>query len=107
MGSEVGSYLASAVYGLLIFVGVSAFGFVVAPVLGIESGFFPIEAEARAFFSLLTLKGVPYILPLSVGSAILHHAVRRRRLSLRVALYCLNVVLAWVVTASIALAILG
>jgi hypothetical protein len=107
MSSETRGYLGSAVYGVLIFVGVAAFGFVVAPALGIACGLFPIEADARGLFSLLTLKGVPYILALSMGSAILHHAMRRRRPLLQIALYGLNVLLVWVVAAAIALAMLG
>lgn len=107
MNSWAASYLGSAIYGLLIFVGAAILGFVVAPLLGIASGFFPIEAEARGFFSLLTLKGVPYILALSVGSGIFYPALSGCRVSLRVALYCLNVVFVWLVAASIAFAILG
>lgn len=97
----------AAVYGMLVFGGAALLGFVVAPFLGIESGLFAIDAEARAFFSLLTLKGVPYLVAISVLSSLAYPPLRSRRLRLRLTLFTLNVVGAWLVSASIALAILG
>jgi hypothetical protein len=99
--------LAGAVaYGLLIFASTALLGFVVLPLLAISSGLFPIEAEARAFFSLLTLKGAPYLAALSVLGGALYPALSRRRLRLRLGLYVANALLAWLAGASIALAIL-
>jgi hypothetical protein len=107
MNARPGRYIGCAIYGLVVFAGVAVFGFVLAPLLGIASGLFPIEAEARGFFSLLTLKGVPYLVALSAVSGALYPALSGYRASLRVALYGLNVVLAWLVGGAVALAILG
>jgi hypothetical protein len=107
MNARLNGYLGIAAYGLAVFVGVAVFGFVVAPVLAIASGLFAIEAEARGFVSLLTLRAVPYFAALSAVSGVLHPALSGRRASLRVALYGLNVVLVWLVAGAIALAILG
>ena len=78
-------------------------GFVVAPFLGIATGLFPIDTEASAFFSLLTLKGVPDLAILSAASGFLAPALFRRGRGLRVALYAANALLAWLVAVSIAL----
>ena len=101
------SILASVLYGLLVFFGTTILGFVVAPFLGTASGLFPIEQESAAFFSLLTLKGVPYLAALSVLSGLLYSKHSERRLPVRAALLGANIILAWLVAASIALAILG
>jgi hypothetical protein len=97
----------SAAYALLVFGGAAVLGFVVAPLLGMASGLFPMDTEARAFFSLLTLKGVPYLVGLSAFSSLLHPLFSSHRLRIRVALFGLNVLLAWLIAASIALVILG
>jgi hypothetical protein len=101
------SILASVLYGLLVFVGTTLLGFVVAPFLGTSSGLFPIDTESAAFFSLLTLKGVPYLAALSALSGLLYSMDSERGLPARAALFCANSLLAWLVAASIALAILG
>lgn len=100
-------YAAAIAYGALVFAGTALVGFVVAPWLGSASGAFPIDAEARAFFSLLTLAGVPYLAGLCVLSGALYPRLAGRRLRVRVALFGLNVLAAWLCAASIALAILG
>ena len=104
---QTGTFVHSAAYGLLVFLGTALLGFVVAPWLGMATGLFRIEAESSGFFSLLTLKGVPYLVALSVLSGFLHPTFSSRRLRLRVILFGLNVLVAWLIGASIALAILG
>jgi hypothetical protein len=101
------SILASVLYGLLVFAGTTILGFVVAPPLGTASGLFLIDTESAAFFSLLTLKGVPYLAALSVLSGLLYRKHSERRLRVRAALLGVNILLAWLVAAAIALAILG
>ena len=101
------SILASVLYGLLVFAGATILGFVVAPFLGTASGLFSIETESSAFFSFLTLKGVPYLAALSVLSGLLYSKHSERRLRIRAALLGVNILLAWLVAAAIALAILG
>ena len=99
--------IGSVAYGFGVFAGTAVLGFVVAPYLGSATGLFPIDTEAQAFFSLLTLKGVPDLAILSAASSFLYPMGSRRRLGLRVALYVVNVLLAWLVAVSIALALLG
>jgi len=101
------TYAHSAAYGLLVFLGTALLGFVAAPWLGMATGLFSIEAEASGFFSLLTLKGVPYLVALSVASGLLYPMVSSRRLHMRVMLAGLNILAVWLIGASIALAILG
>jgi hypothetical protein len=98
---------ASILYGVLVFAGSALFGFVIAPLLAIASGRFPIDTEARAVVSWLTLRGVPSLLMLAALSATLYPKLSQRGLRVRLALYTANVLLAWLVAASIALAILG
>ena len=100
-------FLASLAYALLVFAGTAVLGFVIAPLLGIASGRFPIDTDAQAVFSMLTLKGVPYLAGLCALSGLSYRRISQRRLPLRAALFALNVVLAWLIAASIALAILG
>jgi hypothetical protein len=107
MKSPDDAYVGSILYGLLVFGGTAVLGFVVAPFLGIASGLFPIDTEARAFFSLLTLKGVPYLVGLSLLSGAAYPRFSARRLRSRAAILALNVLLAWLIGASIALAMLG
>jgi hypothetical protein len=99
--------LGSVAYSVGVFAGTALLGFVVAPVLGIATGLFPIDTEASAFFSLLTLKGVPDLAILSAASGFLAPALFRRGRGLQVALYAANVLLAWLMAVSIALAVLG
>jgi len=107
MSSGICSYLGSAVYGLLVFGGCAFLGFVIAPALGLASGLFAIDAESRGFFSLVTLKAVPQLAALSLLSVFLHHRFARRSLRYRALLLGVNVLVVWLVGASIALAILG
>ena len=107
MDSQARIYAGSAVYGLLVFGGTALLGFVVAPSLGSASRLFPIEADARAFFSLLTLEGAPYLAALGALSGPLFQTLSRRRLRARVMLFGLNVLVAWLIGASIALSTLG
>jgi hypothetical protein len=99
--------LASAGYGLAVLAGTALLGFVIAPVVGIAFGLFPIEADGRAFFSLLTLRGVPYLMLLAALSGLAYPALSRQRIPRRILLYVVNVLVAWLIGASIALAILG
>jgi hypothetical protein len=97
----------SAAYGLAVLAGTALLGFVVAPWLGIAAGLFPIEADGRAFFSLLTLRGAPYLMLLAALSSLAYPALSARRPSRRILAYGVNVLVAWLIAASIALAILG
>ena len=106
MRSQLGTTVGAAVYGLLVFVAAALLGFVVAPFVGVASGLFSIDAEARAFFSLLTLKGVPYLLGSSVLSGALYRPLSARRLPARVGLFGVNALAVWLFAAAIALAIL-
>jgi hypothetical protein len=99
--------LGAAGWAAGVFGGAAVLGFVVLPLLGIASGLLPIDTEAEAFFSMLTLKGVPYLAAESVLSAPLYPLSAGRRARTRIALLCANVLVAWLVAASVALAILG
>ncbi len=99
--------IGSVAYCVGVFIGTAVLGFVVAPFLGIVTGLFPIDTEAQAFFSLLTLKGVPDLLAFSALSGLLYPTLSRRGPALRIALYATNVVVAWLGGAAIALALLG
>jgi hypothetical protein len=99
--------LQSAAYGLAVFLGTALLGFVIAPWLGTATGLFAIEAESSGFFSLLTLKGTPYLVALAVASGLLYPKLSARRFRMQLALAVLNVLGAWLLGASIALAILG
>ena len=107
MSLQTRIYARSAVYSLVVFLGTALLGFVVAPWLGMATGLFTIEAESSGFFSILTLKGVPYLVALSVLSGLLFPIVSGRRLRMRILLAGLNILAVWLIGASIALAILG
>jgi hypothetical protein len=107
MSSQTSVYVGATVYGVLVFVGAALLGFVVLPFLGVKSGLFAIDADSYAFFSLLTLKGVPFLVVLSILSSLLYQRVSERQLGFRATLLAVNAFLAWMVGASIALAILG
>ena len=100
-------YAGAAVYGLLVFLGTALLGFVVMPVLGHASGRFPIETEASAVFSLVTLKAVPFLAGLSVAAALSYEWLVRLPLTRRIALYFATTLLAWLVGAAFAVLILG
>jgi hypothetical protein len=99
--------LASAGYGLAVFAGTALLGFLIAPALAIGSGLFALEAEGRAFFSMITLRGVPYLMLLAALSSLAYPALSAQRIPRRLLLYGVNVLVAWLIGASIALAILG
>jgi len=105
--SQASIYLGPVAYVLLVFIGTAVLGFVVAPVLGAATGLFSIDVESRSFFSLLTLKGVPYLAALSTLSALVYQPLSRCRLPVRILIVIVNVVVVWLVAASIALAVLG
>ena len=108
MLSRVPPWLGAIAYGVLVFLGTTGFGFVVAPALGRASGRFPIETEADAVFSLLTLKAVPCLVGLSGAAAALSYAwVARLSVPRRVAVYASTVLLSWLVGAAIAALVLG
>jgi hypothetical protein len=100
-------YIGCAAYGLLVLAGIAALGFVVAPFVGVATGLFPIDAESAGFFSLLTLKGVPYWGALGAASSALYGPLARRRVPVRIAVYASNVALVWLAGAGIALLELG
>lgn len=100
-------YVGATLYGLLVAGGIAALGFVVAPMLAISSGLFAIDVEAQGFFSMLTLKGAPYLVGLSAASGSLYSLLARRGWALRVAGFSVNVLLAWSIGAAIALYLLG
>jgi hypothetical protein len=95
------------VYALLVLAGIALTGFVVAPALGTATGLFAIDTESAAFFSWLTLKGSPYWGGLGVASAPLHGVLAGRGAGVRIALYAVNVALAWLAGAAIAFFDLG
>jgi hypothetical protein len=86
----------SIAYGALVFLGMAGLGFVIAPALGLATGLFVIDAEARAFFSLLTLKSVPYLLALSTLSGFAYPRLRALAAPLRLAAFVSNVLVAYV-----------
>jgi hypothetical protein len=100
-------WVGSTLHGVLVFAGSALLGFVVAPRLGVASGLFAIDAESAAFFSLLTLKGVPFLTALSLGSGLVYPALAARRMPVRALLLVVNALLVWLIAAGAALAILG
>lgn len=93
---------ACVAYGALVFLGMAGLGFVVLPELSLASDLFSIDAEARAFFSLLTLKSVPFLLALSVLSAFAWPRLRALSVPMRLAVFVPNVLVAWALGAGIA-----
>jgi hypothetical protein len=105
--SNVSARLGALAYGVLVFLGTAAFGFVVAPALGTASGRFPIETEAAGVFSMLTLAAVPWLVGLSGAAALSYAWVARLSVPRRAAVYATTVVLSWLVGAAIAALLLG
>jgi hypothetical protein len=87
--------LGCVAYGALVFLGMAGLGFLLAPALGHASGLFPVEVEARAFFSLLTLRAVPYLFALAVASGFAWERVGRLRAPQRIAAWASNTLLAY------------
>jgi len=87
----------SVAYGALVFLGMAGLGFAVLPELGLASGLFTIDAEARAFFSLLTLRSVPFLLAASTLSAFAWGRLRALSWPRRLAVFVPNVLVAYAV----------
>ncbi len=100
-------YAGAAAYGALVFAASALLGLVVLPALALATGLFLIDAEARAFFSFLTLKGAPLLLGLSAGSALFYPWLSKHPVWRQTGWCALNVVLAWGIAASSALLALG
>jgi len=105
--SQSSVYLGPIAYVLLVFTGAAFLGFAIAPALGTATRIFSIDVESQSFFSLLTLKGAPYLAALSILSALVYQPLSRLRFLSRVAFSILNMVVAWLVAVSIALVLLG
>jgi hypothetical protein len=91
----------------MVFAGTLLLGLVVLPLVGTATGSFATDAESAAFFSLATLKGLPYLLGGSILSVLIHPYWETRSRLARVALALLDVGVCWAVAAAIALARLG
>jgi hypothetical protein len=107
MSSEKGSLIWSAGYGLLVLAGTAVLGFVVAPYVGIATGLFVIDTEARGFFSLLTLKGTPFLVGLGILSTLVYPRSLSLRRPVRAVVLALNVLVAWLIAGAVALISLG
>lgn len=107
MPSRTTLLVGSIVYGLLVFLGTAALGFVLLPAIGYATGLFPIQAEAAAAFSLVTLKGVPFLAGLSAAAALSYEWLLGLSAARRVAVYSATTLLAWFTSAAIAAFILG
>jgi hypothetical protein len=97
----------SVVYGLLVFAGTAVLGFVVLPALGYAAGLYPIDVEARAGFSLVTLKAVPFLVGQSAAAAVFYEQLVRFSIARRVAVYFATVLLVWFAGAAVAVFVLG
>lgn len=97
----------AGLYGVLVFAGTAALGFAVLPPLAHASGWFPIETEAAAAFSLVTLKAVPLLAGLSAGAAFSYERLASGSVVRRILVYALSSIAIWLVGASIAVFILG
>lgn len=107
MSSQAKLYAKCAGYGAAVFAGMLLLGFVLAPWLGVATGLFAIDVESQGFFSMLTLKAMPYLVGLGVFSAGLYPRLAPRPLAQRLAGYALNAALGWLAGAGIALWLLG
>lgn len=72
-----------------------------------SQGALPDRHRIGGVLHLLALKGVPYLAVSSVLGGLLYSKPSERRLPVRAALFGANIIIAWLVAASIALAILG
>ena len=107
MALRVKLLVGSIGYATLVFLGTAGLGFVVAPTVARAAHLFPIETDAEAFFSLLTLKAVPVLAGLSTAAAFSYEKIIRLSLLLRVAVYASTIVLIWALGAAIAAVMLG
>jgi hypothetical protein len=87
--------LGCVAYGALVFLGMAGLGFLLAPAVGHASGLFPVEVEARAFFSLVTLRAVPYLVALAVVSGFAYEGIGRLGASRRITAYASNTLLGY------------
>jgi len=94
-------------YGLSVFIGTAVLGFVVAPFIAFESGLFPIQSDAEAVFSFLTLRAFPLLFGLSVGAALSYEWASALSRFRRVAAYLGTVLIAWILGAAFAVWALG
>jgi hypothetical protein len=99
--------LGCILYGLLVFLGTAGLGFVALPTLAHASGLFPVDTEAEAAFSMVTLKAVPFLASLSSAAAFCYQWLRQLSIVRRLAMYCGTTLLVWVTAAAIAVFILG
>ena len=97
----------SIIYGLLVFLGTAGLGFVVLPTVGHATGLFPVDTEAEAAFSMVTLKAVPFLASLSTAAAFSYQWLMQLSIVRRLAVYFATTLLAWVTAAAIAVFILG
>ena len=97
----------SIVYGLLVFLGTAGLGFVALPTLAHATGLFPVDTEAEAAFSMVTLKAVPFLASLSTAAAFSYQWLAQLSIVRRLAVYGGTTLLAWVVAAAIAAFLLG
>jgi hypothetical protein len=97
----------SVVYGFLLFGGTAVLGFVVLPAVGYAAGLYPIDTEARAAFSLVTLKAVPFLVGQSAAAAVFHEPLVRFSVARRIAVYFGTVLLIWSAGAAVAVFVLG
>lgn len=107
MSSRATLLAGASVYGLLVFLGTAGLGFGVLPAVGHAMGLFPIDTEAEAAFSLVTLKAVPLLVGLSAAAALSYQWLTGLSAPPRVAVYVATTVLAWLTGAAIAAVILG
>jgi hypothetical protein len=97
----------AALYAFLVFAGTAVLGFVVVPFVAHRVGWFPIETEAQAAFSLLTLGAVPFLVGLSTVAALAYPWILQRSWPLRVAAYCATALAAWMIGAAISAFLFG
>jgi hypothetical protein len=107
MASRAARIAAVVGYGLLVFLGAVLLGFVVLPTLAHAAGFFPIDTEARAAFSLVTLQAVPVLAGLSVAATLAYDRLATLPIPWRVAAWLATCLLVWLAGAAVAVAVLG
>ena len=107
MPSATALVLRAVVYGLVVFLGTAAIGFVGMPAIAYAAGLFTLETEAQATFSLVTLKAVPFLVGLSAAAAATYDLLARLSVARRIAIYLATTLLTWVTSAAIAVFILG
>jgi hypothetical protein len=107
MASRTTLLVGSMAYALLVFVGMASLGLVVLPAFAHVVGWFPIETEAEGAFSLVTLKGLPFLVGLSAASALSFEWLSRLSALRRVVVYGITCLAGWLASAAIAAWLLG